>query len=218
MKKEIIIVLSTLGIILCGVGAGYVIGSHSAKSTAEQDISQLKSDYQIQFEQYEKTIKQYKEQVEELKNKKKSKDTAKETEDLDSETEPEGIEEVIPDPEYEYTGFDTVFGAFCTAAQIDTIKNEAATIVSESEYKNIKQINCSEYTIVDPEGGKVRAFARLDEKGVLEMVYSIRYGTPSAMISYHSLKELTELEKYGRVMDVDSTETVTPYPRDQGGK
>ena len=206
MKKIIITAAIVAGFLGCGV-AGYVMGSKPADIFVEKEIAQIEADYQKQIEDYEDSIKKYEKEIQRLKAKK---ETSK---------EPSGFKETIgvdkANEDYEYLDFDHVFGAFCTEDDLRVIKNEAARIVRESEYKNIKKIACSEYFTVDSQKGKVQTYARLDDKGVLELTYSVRFGKPGVAISKYSQKDLSDLEKYGRVMDLDSTETVTPYPNEE---
>lgn len=216
MKKVIIAIVISIGLIGCA-GGGYVMGCKTAEKLVKEETAQIESDYKVQIENYENNIKEYKKQLEELKEQKTT--TGQKQGDGKKAKETEEIQETVPvNKEYEFVDFEVVFGPFCTEDDLTTIKNEAARAVSESEYKNIKKITCSEYFIVDPDKGKVQTYARLDKKGVLGLTYSVRYGKPSAAISEYSQADLSDLEEYGRVMDVDSTETVTPYPQNEGNK
>lgn len=209
MKKIIITAAIVAGFLGCGV-AGYVMGSKPADILVEKEIAQIEADYQIQIEHYEDSIKKYEKEIQRLKAKK---ETSKEPSGSKEVKETIGVDPANED--YEYLDFEHVFGPFCTEDDLRVIKNEATRIVRESEYKNIKKIACSEYFTVDSQKGKVQTYARLDDKGVLELTYSVRFGKSGAAISKYSQKDLSDLEKYGRVMDLDSTETVTPYPNEE---
>lgn len=171
------------------------------------------SEHRKDMEIYEKNLKEQTEKYE--KEMARLEDELSETraaliaaEEKAADVPEEEIEEVpetdvAENKEYTFEGFDDRFSAYATPDQITTIKNNAAETVKASEYKSISTITCSEYTRYNEEDTRVVVYARLDDKAVLEITYSIRYGTPSCVLSELSQSDLTELEEHGMILGYD---------------
>ena len=88
------------------------------------------------------------------------------------------------------------------------VKEAVTEALKTSEYKSIQRVSLSAYTRYDQDKFMEYTYARLDDKAVMEIAYSIRYGTATVSISDISQKDLTEMEKYGTTVTEPGEETV----------
>lgn len=215
MKKAVIVIISVMVVMAAGMVFCYMAGRNLAEKAYGREITAIEQQYKEQLELYKK---QFGEEGQE-----ESKSKGGEAENPDMLEEPYGEEikhgTVTAEPQleaadgaYEYIGFEAVYQAYCTPEQLEAIKAVAGEAVKTSEYGTIRTITCSAYTRIETEDTRVTGYARLDDRAVLEITYSVRYGQPSAVISAYTLKELKDLEEVGVVRDDGTAETVTPAP------
>ena len=212
MKKVIavimtVVVLTTTGMIFC-----YMAGRNRAEKACQQKIINMEEQYQKQL----KTQNQLEDQTprESKVEEDEQPEPIDEQEGDASQEQPssEESQESPLDATYTLTGFEAVYQAYCTQDQLDAIKEAAAQAVRESTYSDIRTIACSSYTRIETADTRVTGYARLDDRAVLEITYSVRYGQPSAKISDYTIENLQDLEEVGVIRDDGAAETVTPAP------
>lgn len=193
MKKGIWIAISVC--LVCSLG----LNAYSIYSIRDMDIKYQKKIKEL--DDMKSLLEDYKGQLREKELQLEEADKTGKTEELKPNTQGQKNN-------YIFEGFEVVYSAFSTQEQIDMVKEAVTEALKTSEYKSIQKVSLSAYTRYDQDKFLEYTYARLDDKAVMEIAYSIRYGTATVSISDISQKDLTEMEKYGTTVTEPGEETV----------
>ncbi len=193
MKKGIWIAISVC--LVCSLG----LNAYSIYSIRDMDIKYQKKIKEL--DDMKSLLEDYKGQLREKELQLEEADKTGKTEELTPNTQGQKNN-------YIFEGFEVVYSAFSTQEQIDMVKEAVTEALKTSEYKSIQKVSLSAYTRYDQDKFLEYTYARLDDKAVMEIAYSIRYGTATVSISDISQKDLTEMEKYGTTVTEPGEETV----------
>ncbi len=192
-----------LGIFLCWLAVLLALQVYGLYERGKEKEASERA-FEEQANHYEKEIEKLRKQIEAEKGTETSPEEAERKEEQVSVTPTqEPVTEIEVNSTYNFKGFEELFSPFATQAQIDAMKNDITEAVKNSDYKNIKTVICSSYNKYDADKLRVISYARLDDKGVLEISYSIRYGKSSSKISEYKQSELAELEEHGVLSGYD---------------